>query len=78
MIAARVFVDGRCPAELSPSDYRRGVQQSALIQVFDECTEGLVEVREVLFGNLEVVSMPVPKRIAERHDSHARFDQSPR
>ena len=76
MVAAGVFVDGRCAAELTPANDDDILVQSALVQILDECSETLVEHGEVLSGAIEIAPVPIPSAEGERHAAHTNFNQA--
>ena len=48
MITSAVFIDGRGAAELTPNHDRNILVQAALMQIFDQGAEPLVEQRQIL------------------------------
>ena len=76
MVAAGVFVDGRCAAELTPANDDDILVQSALVQIVDERSDTLVEHGEILPGAVEVSAVPVPPAEGERHTAHTHLDEA--
>src|SRR5437660_11150260 len=78
MIAPAILVDGRRTTELTPHNHRNIFVQSALVQIFDQRAESLVEERQVLTQRSEVVAVMVPTTERQRDAPGACFDQSAR
>src|SRR5439155_6948850 len=70
-----ILVDGRRTTELAPNDYCNILVQSALVQIFDQRAESLIEQRQVLMQRSEVVAVMVPATERQRYAPGARFDQ---
>ena len=71
VVAAAVLVDLRRAAELAPDHHRHVLVQPALVQVFDQRGQALIEHRQVMAGVLEGravrLAVPVPAAVGQRH-----------
>jgi hypothetical protein len=76
MIAAGVLVDPRRAAEFAPGDHRHVVEQAALLEVFDQSRQALIELRAVIAHQVEILRVAVPPAIRQRDDTHTRLDQA--
>lgn len=61
-----------------PGDHGHVVGHATFIEIGDQRTDRLIEIRKVVTCIVEVRSMPIPKAIAERHATRTRFHQSAR
>ena len=78
MVAARVVVDARRAAEFAPGDDGHVVLQAAIVQIFDEGAQRLIELAAVIAHKLEVVRVAVPSAEGEADDACAGLDQAAR
>ncbi len=61
MVTTGILVDLGRPSELSPGHDRGRFEKPSVIEVAQQRAEGLIEVGKILFGDLEVVAVPIPK-----------------
>ena len=74
VLQGALAVDG--PSELAPPDNDGIVEESALLEVLDQCGLGLIDVL-TLFGNVRwQTAMIVPSTVVELHESDPAFDHS--
>src|SRR5262249_61924823 len=71
VIAAGLLVDRGGPAELAPRDHGDVLVEAAVVQVFDEGRERLIELGDPLPGPVEIVLVVVPAAGPDRHDPGA-------
>ena len=76
MVPARVAVDSRRPSHLTPHDDQRLVEQSAVVQVGQQCRQRRIGMRnQCLLVAGEVVDMRVPASVADADKSTSGLDQ---
>ena len=75
VVPSRILVNGRRASKLAPCNHGRVVGHSALVQIFDQCRESLIEIGQVLLCSREVAPVPIPEAVAHRHYPRPGFDQ---
>jgi len=74
VLQGALAVDG--PPELAPPDDDGIVEESALLEVLDQCGLGLIDVLTLL-GNIRwQTAMVVPSTMVELHEADPAFDHS--
>ena len=74
VLQGALAVDG--PSELAPPDDDGIVEESALLEVLDQCSLGLIDVLTLL-GNVRwQTAMVVPSTVVELHEADPAFDHS--
>src|SRR5580765_8485376 len=76
VVATGIFVDGGGTAKFAPDDDRNVLVEAALVEVFDQGAEALVEKRQISAGVLEIVSMIIPETVGDGYRARAGFDET--
>ena len=81
MVASRVGIDLRRPAEFAHQDDQRGFKQSPLRKVLEQRRVGHVQLREqrpLQRREVLAVRVPVQPPFGHSDEAHTRFNQAPR
>ena len=76
MIASCGRVDHGRTSELSPRNDSYVVKHTALIEIFDQRAETLIEFAAVISHQVEVGPVAIPTPITEADNARSRFDES--
>src|SRR5262249_35919017 len=72
------FVNPRRPSEFAHPQDQRAVEQPALVEILNERTHRLIELRQLRLKRREAILMEVPAPHRDLDEWHARLYQPPR
>ena len=78
MVASGVLVELGRAAKLAPGDHADVLVHPALVKIFDERAQPLVEIGRVLFHPRGIPAVEVPAAVIEGDATRAGLDESPR
>ena len=77
VVATSRLVDPGRPSELGGDRHQGGLEQTAIVQIRDQGSQGMVKDRNLAGQRGSNVEVGIPGAVLQRYEPHTRLDQPP-